>query len=115
MKALVTGGAGFIGSTLVDRLLADGHEVVVVDDFSSGSDANLDDAQASAGDRLTVHRVDIRDEAVTQLVGDEQPEVVFHLAAQADVRVSVARPAHDASINVIGLLNVLEGARLAGT
>ncbi len=114
MKALVTGGAGFIGSTLVDRLLADGHEVVVVDDFSSGSDANLTDAQASAGDRLTVHRVDIRDDAVTQVVADAEPEVVFHLAAQADVRVSVARPAHDASINVIGLLNVLEGARIAG-
>jgi UDP-glucose 4-epimerase len=114
VKALVTGGAGFIGSTLVDRLLADGHDVVVVDDFSSGSDANLAAAQ-EAGDRLTVHRVDIRDEAVTGLVAGERPEVVFHLAAQADVRVSVARPAHDASINVIGLLNVLEGAREAGT
>ena len=115
MKALVTGGAGFIGSTLVDRLLADGHEVVVVDDFSSGSDANLTEAEAAAGDRLTVHRVDIRDEAVVQVVVDAAPEVVFHLAAQADVRVSVARPTYDASINVIGLLNVLEGARQAGT
>jgi UDP-glucose 4-epimerase len=114
VKALVTGGAGFIGSTLVDRLLADGHDVVVVDDFSSGSDANLASAQAT-GDRLTVHRADIRDDAVTTLVAGEQPEVVFHLAAQADVRVSVARPAYDASINVIGLLNVLEGAREAGT
>ncbi len=110
----MTGAAGFVGSHVVDRLLADGHEVVVVDDFSSGSDANLTDAQASAGDRLTVHRVDIRDDAVTQVVADAEPEVVFHLAAQADVRVSVARPAHDASINVIGLLNVLEGARIAG-
>ena len=114
MRALVTGGAGFIGSTLVDRLLADGHEVVVVDDFSSGSEANLAGARATAGDRLTVHALDIRDDATTGVVAGAGPEVVFHLAAQADVRVSVARPAHDASINVIGLLNVLEGAREGG-
>ena len=115
MRCLVTGGAGFIGSTLVDRLLAGGHEVVVVDDFSSGSEANLASARESAGDRLTVHAVDIRDEGVTALVAGSGAEVVFHLAAQADVRVSVARPAHDASINVIGLLNVLEGAREGAT
>ena len=66
MRALVTGGAGFIGSTLVDRLLADGHEVVVVDDFSSGSEANLASARESAGDRLTVHTQDIRDESTTR-------------------------------------------------
>lgn len=114
MRALVTGGAGFIGSTLVDRLLAEGHEVVVVDDFSSGHEANLVAAQRSAGARLTVHRLDIRDDATTATVAAAGPEVVFHLAAQADVRVSVARPAHDASINVIGMLNVLEGAREAG-
>ncbi len=114
MKTLVTGGAGFIGSTLVDRLLADGHDVVVVDDFSAGSDANLASA-AEAGERLAVHRIDIRDEAVTALVAEAAPEVVFHLAAQADVRVSVARPAFDAAVNVIGLLHVLEGARQGGT
>jgi UDP-glucose 4-epimerase len=113
MKTLVTGGAGFIGSTLVDRLLADGHEVVVVDDFSSGSEANLESARSTG--RAQVESVDIRDEAVVQTIVDAAPEVVFHLAAQADVRVSVARPTHDASINVIGLLNVLEGARQAGT
>jgi UDP-glucose 4-epimerase len=111
MRALVTGGAGFIGSTLVDRLLADGHEVVVVDDFSSGSDANLE----PAGTAVTVHRMDIRDEAVTDVVAATEAEVVFHLAAQADVRVSVARPAFDAAVNVIGLINVLEGARRGGT
>ena len=66
MKALVTGGAGFIGSTLVDRLLADGHDVVVVDDFSSGSEANLESARATG--RAEVHDVDIRDEAVSQVV-----------------------------------------------
>jgi UDP-glucose 4-epimerase len=114
VKTLVTGGAGFIGSTLVDRLLADGHEVVVVDDFSSGSEANLA-AAGEAGERLVVHRADIRDEAVTALVAGAGAEVVFHLAAQADVRVSVARPAFDAAVNVIGLLHVLEGARQGGT
>ncbi len=110
VKTLVTGGAGFIGSTLVDRLLADGHDVVVVDDLSSGSEANLVDARTA-----DVRKIDIRDDAATQVVVDTAPEVVFHLAAQADVRVSVARPTHDASINVIGLLKVLEGARQAGT
>ncbi len=114
MRALVTGGAGFIGSTLVDRLLADGHEVVVVDDFSSGSEANLASARESAGDRLTVHAQDIRDDATIALVAGSGAEVVFHLAAQADVRVSVARPAYDAAINVIGFLHVLEGAREGG-
>ena len=92
MKALVTGGAGFIGSTLVDRLLAEGHSVDVVDDLSSGSLANLAEARADRGNDLKVHQVDIRDPAVVELIGRRQPEVVFHLAAQADVRVSVARP-----------------------
>ena len=110
MRALVTGGAGFIGSTLVDRLLAEGHEVVVVDDLSSGAEANLDAAR-QAGDRLVVHVKDIRDPATSEIVAASGAEVVYHLAAQADVRVSVAQPALDASINVIGLLRVLEGAR----
>lgn len=115
MRALVTGGAGFIGSTLVDRLLAEGHAVDVVDDLSSGSLANLAEARADRGHDLKVHQIDIREPGVVDLIARREPEVVFHLAAQADVRVSVARPAHDASINVIGSLNVLEGARLAGT
>lgn len=114
MKALVTGGAGFIGSTLVDRLLAEGHHVDVVDDLSSGSLANLADARAARTGRLNVHQLDIRDPAVVELVARREPEVVFHLAAQADVRVSVARPVFDAEVNVIGSLNVLEGARAAG-
>ena len=115
MRCLVTGGGGFIGSTLVDRLLADGHEVVVLDDFSSGSEANLVAAREAAPERLTVHVQDIREDSTTAVVAAAGAEVVFHLAAQADVRVSVARPAHDASINVIGLLHVLEGARAGGT
>lgn len=114
MKALVTGGAGFIGSTLVDRLLAEGHAVDVVDDLSSGSLANLAEARANRDHELKVHQVDIRDSGVIDLIARRKPEVIFHLAAQADVRVSVARPTFDAEVNVLGSLNVLEGARLAG-
>ncbi len=114
MRALVTGGAGFIGSTLVDRLLAEGSSVDVIDDLSTGSIANLAEARADRANDLKVHQVDIRDPAVVELIGRRRPEVVFHLAAQADVRVSVARPVFDAEVNIIGSLNVLEGARLAG-
>ncbi|MET0728428.1 MAG: NAD-dependent epimerase/dehydratase family protein [Acidimicrobiales bacterium] len=115
MRALVTGGAGFIGSTLVDRLLAEGHSVDVVDDLSSGSLANLAEARAGRDHELKVHQVDIRDPAVVDVIARRSPEVVFHLAAQADVRVSVARPVFDAEVNVVGSLNVLEGARQGGT
>ncbi len=114
MKTLVTGGAGFIGSTLVDRLLAEGHAVDVVDDLSTGSLANLADARADRDHDLRVHQLDIRSPEVVELIARRQPEVVFHLAAQADVRVSVARPAFDAEVNVVGSLNVLEGARAGG-
>jgi UDP-glucose 4-epimerase len=114
MRALVTGGAGFIGSTLVDRLLAEGHAVDVVDDLSSGNLANLAEARADRQHELKVHQIDIRDAGVVDLIARRQPEVVFHLAAQADVRVSVARPAFDAEVNVLGSINVLEGARLGG-
>ena len=113
MRGLVTGGAGFIGSTLVDRLLVEGHEVDVIDDLSTGSLANLAEARASAGRALTIHQVDITAPAVIELIERRRPELIFHLAAQADVRVSVARPAFDAEVNVIGSLNVLEGARQA--
>jgi UDP-glucose 4-epimerase len=115
MRTLVTGGAGFIGSTLVDRLLVEGHEVDVIDDLSTGSLSNLADARGSAGRALTIHQVDITAPAVIELMARRRPELVFHLAAQADVRVSVARPAFDALTNIIGSLNVLEGARQAET
>jgi UDP-glucose 4-epimerase len=115
VRALVTGGAGFIGSTLVDRLLAEGHAVDVVDDLSSGSLANLADARSNPDHDFQFHRLDIRDAAVADLIERRRPEVVFHLAAQIDVRVSVADPVLDAMVNVIGSLNVFEGARRAGT
>jgi UDP-glucose 4-epimerase len=112
MKALVTGGAGFIGSNLVDALLARGDEVVVLDDLSTGRRKNLDGAIQNGG---TLAEVDIREaEAVTDLVGRTKPEVIFHLAAQIDVRRSVADPAADARINVEGTANVLSAAQAHG-
>jgi UDP-glucose 4-epimerase len=107
MRAMVTGGAGFIGSHLVDSLLARGDEVHVVDNLTTGSRQNL----ASAA---TLHELDIREEALGELAARIQPEVVFHLAAQADVGTSVERPAFDADVNVIGTVRVLEAARAAG-
>jgi UDP-glucose 4-epimerase len=115
VRALVTGGAGFIGSTLVDRLLAEGHTVDVVDDLSTGSLANLSQARSSADRQLTVHQIDVRSAEVVELLVRRKPEVVFHLAAQADVRRSVADPVFDADVNVLGTLRVLEGARQAGS
>jgi len=112
MKALVTGGAGFIGSNLVDALLARGDEVTVVDDLSTGRRENLDGALA-AGAALV--EIDIRDrEALAAVAREQGPEIVFHLAAQIDVRKSVADPAFDASVNVGGTANVLEAARASG-
>ncbi len=115
MKLLVTGGAGFIGSTLVDRLLAEGHEVDVLDDLSTGSLANLADARADRTRRLTFHQIDVRDRHVVDLIARRTPEVILHLAAQADVRASVADPTYDADVNILGAINVLEGARRART
>ena len=114
MKAVVTGGAGFIGSTLVDRLLAEGHAVDVIDNLSSGNLGNLAAARSDRDHEFSFHQIDICNEEVTALIERREPDVVFHLAAQADVRVSVADPALDARINVIGAINVLEGARRAG-
>ena len=112
---MVTGGAGFIGSTLVDRLLAEGHEVDVIDDLSTGSLANLAEARSIAGGALTIHQVDVRSSSVAELVARRRPAVIFHLAAQISVRASVSDPVFDADVNVLGTLRVLEGARLAGT
>ena len=113
MKALVTGGAGFIGSNLVDRLLAEGHAVDVIDSLATGSLANLSDARSDRAHSFSFHQIDIREPSVVDLIVRRKPDVVFHLAAQADVRVSVSQPVFDAQVNVIGSLHVLEGARQA--
>jgi UDP-glucose 4-epimerase len=114
MKAFVTGGAGFIGSALVDRLLAEGHSVDVVDNLTTGSLANLAEARRIRDGHLTFHQLDIRSPDLAALMNKCRPEVVFHMAAQADVRVSVADPIFDADVNVIGSLRVIEGARSCG-
>ncbi len=115
MRAVVTGGAGFIGSTLVDRFLADGHDVVVLDDLSTGNEANLAGARATAGDRMWFELVDLREGRTADVIAEAGADVVFHLAAQADVRASVDDPIADAQANVLGTISVLEGARRAGS
>ncbi len=110
MQTLVTGGAGFIGSALVDRLLADGHDVVVVDNLATGNLDNLADARHRYGERVELVELDIRSDAVVEIIAERRPEVVFHLAAQADVRVSVANPVYDAEVNILGSLKIAEGA-----
>jgi UDP-glucose 4-epimerase len=111
MRSLVTGGAGFIGSNLVDALIARGDEVTVVDDISTGRRANLDGALAAGAELV---ELDIRDTAtLTDLAAARKPETVFHLAAQIDVRKSLEDPAFDAAVNVGGTANVLDAARAA--
>ncbi len=113
MRSLVTGGAGFIGSNLVDALVERGDEVAIADNLSTGKRANLDGAIARGA---TLHEVDVRDAAAVRAVFDEhRPEVVFHLAAQIDVRLSVEDPAADAHTNVQGTIAVLEAARATGS
>jgi UDP-glucose 4-epimerase len=109
MRALVTGGAGFIGSNLVDVLLARGDEVTILDDLSSGKRENLAEALA-AGAGLIEESV-TEAAAITEAFERARPETVFHLAAQIDVRRSVTDPAYDLGINVGGTLNVLDAAR----
>lgn len=112
MRTLVTGGAGFIGSVVVDRLLAHGHEVYVVDDLSSGRLPNLDEARREG--KIKFHRFDVRSDGVAEIFALVRPEVVFHLAAQVSVPASVANPIHDAAINVIGLIRVLDACVATG-
>jgi UDP-glucose 4-epimerase len=112
MDCLVTGGAGFIGSNLVDALLERGDSVTVVDDLSSGKRENLEPALARGA---TLHELDVRDaQAVDKVFESAQPEVTFHLAAQIDVRFSVAHPANDALTNVLGTVAVLDAALAHG-
>ncbi|MBF6567394.1 MAG: NAD-dependent epimerase/dehydratase family protein [Candidatus Binataceae bacterium] len=108
MRILVTGGAGFIGSHTVDALIGAGHETAVIDDFSSGKRTQINAA-------ARFHQADLRNaDAINQIVSQEQPEVVYHLAAQMDVRRSVADPAFDAAVNLVGFLNLVEAGRRNG-
>jgi UDP-glucose 4-epimerase len=109
MTVLVTGGAGFIGSHLADRLLAEGHRVISVDDLTTGHIANLSEARGY-GKEFTFFNMDVRAEGLLPLFERHRPEVVFHLAAQAGVRPSLNDPAKDASVNITGTLNVLDCA-----
>jgi len=114
VRAVVTGGAGFIGSTLVDRLVARGDDVLIIDDLSTGSADNLADARDGGSGTVELAVADIGETGAAELVAGHRPDVVFHLAAQADVRLSVDAPVADARTNVIGLLRVLDGALAGG-
>ncbi|MCI0395204.1 MAG: NAD-dependent epimerase/dehydratase family protein [Chloroflexi bacterium] len=107
MKVLVTGGAGFIGSHVVDLYLKNGHEVVVVDNLSTGRSSNLNPA-------ATFYQVDVRSPQIAEILDRERPEVVNHHAAQIDVRRSVAQPMFDADVNILGSLNLIEAALKTG-
>ncbi|NMO19266.1 NAD-dependent epimerase/dehydratase family protein [Pyxidicoccus fallax] len=107
MKVLVTGGAGFIGSHVCDEFLRSGHEVIALDDLSGGKKENLDPRV-----RLVVQ--DIRSREAAELIKAEKPQVLCHLAAQMDVRRSVDDPSFDADVNIRGMLNLLEAARVSG-
>ena len=106
MKVVVTGGAGFIASHIVDAYLARGHEVHIFDDFSTGQKNNLNGS-------ATVHRIDIADGKVVKLIEELKPDALSHHAAQMDVRHSVADPTFDARVNILGFINLLEGCKNA--
>jgi UDP-glucose 4-epimerase len=107
MKIVVTGGAGFIASQIVDAYIERGHEVHILDDFSTGQASNLNP-------KATVHKVDIADSGTVKLVEQIKPDVLSHHAAQMDVRHSVTDPAFDARVNIIGFINLLEASKNAG-
>jgi len=108
MRILVTGGAGFIGSHTVDALIGEGHDLAVIDDLSAGRREQVNPAARFL-------KADLRDAAaVNEIVARERPETIFHFAAQMDVRRSVAEPSFDATVNLVGFLNLMEAGRRAG-
>src|SRR5690625_3909310 len=112
MRTLVTGGAGFIGSNLTDLLIAEGHDVVVVDNLSRGKLANLTSAKETG--KLTFLEADLLAVDFEELLAEHTPEVIFHLAAQIDVRESVKDPIHDAETNILATIRIAEAARKNG-
>src|SRR6516164_8842734 len=116
MKVLVTGGAGFIGSHLVEKLLAEGHDVAILDDFNDFYDPKIKRANITAvAKKIAVHDVDLRNgEKVAALFGKEKFDAIFHLAARAGVRPSIQQPQLYYDTNVAGTLHLLEGARANG-
>lgn len=107
MKTLITGGAGFIGSNIADAYLKEGHEVVVVDNLSTGKKENL-------SKQVKIYDVDITSLDIANIIASEKPDIINHHAAQIDVRKSVADPAYDADQNIIGSLNIMAAAQKAG-
>lgn len=107
MKVLVTGGAGFIGSHIVNRLIKEGHEVVIVDNLATGKKKNVNP-------EARFHKLDILSPKLEKLFQKEKPDVISHQAAQIDVRRSVADPLFDAQVNILGFLNVMENALRCG-
>lgn len=103
-KILVTGGAGFIGSHIVDRLIKEGHKVVVIDNLSTGKKENLNK-------KANFYKIDIQNQKISQIFKKEKSEIVFHYAAQIDVRKSVKNPIENAKINILGSLNLLENCK----
>src|SRR3989440_7573471 len=116
MKVLVTGGAGFIGSHLVEKLLADGHDVAIIDDFNDFYDPQIKRANiAAVAKDIAVHDVDLRDGGkISNLFRREKFDAIFHLAARAGVRPSIQQPQLYYDTNVAGTLHLLEGARTSG-
>ena len=107
MKCLVTGGAGFVGSHLVDKLIKEGHEVLVVDNLSTGKKENLNP-------KAKFYKISICDPQISRIFKAEKPEVVFHYAAQTEIQKSIENPKENADVNISGTLNILENAKRFG-